>query len=154
MPQFSDDRTLADLGDRICAAVAASPEFVADVIRVACRRFPLMGRSGKSAHVKQLIESEAWTDAALALVDLELPQWQLRRLVYDEGEWHCALSRERELPDWLDQSVESRHADLALAILGAFVDARRIATTASRTSVPLVNNVNALYESVCCDNFD
>ena len=38
----------------------------------------------------------AWTDAALALIDLELPQWQFRRIAYDEGEWSCALSRERE----------------------------------------------------------
>jgi hypothetical protein len=25
-------------------------------------------------------------DAALALIDLELPMWQVRRLAYDEGE--------------------------------------------------------------------
>jgi len=41
----------------------------------------------------------------LALIDLELPPWQVRRIAYDEGEWHCALSRQRELPDWLDQSI-------------------------------------------------
>ena len=28
-------------------------------------------------------------------------QWQVRRIVYDAGEWHCALSRQRELPDWV-----------------------------------------------------
>ena len=64
----------------------------------------------------------AWTDAALALIELELPQWRVRRLAYDDGEWYCSLSRGRELPDWLDQPVEGRHADLALAILSAFVE--------------------------------
>ena len=57
---------------------------------------------------------QAWTDAALALIDLELPMWQLRRIAYHDGEWYCVLSRECELPDWLDRSIEARHADLAL----------------------------------------
>jgi hypothetical protein len=101
-----------------------------------------------------LIETGAWTDVALALIDLELPQWQIRRLVYDEGEWHCALSRQRELPEWLDQSIEAHHADLSLAILSAFVDAQRISAPSRRTSVPAVpHEANALYEPVLSDNF-
>jgi hypothetical protein len=104
--------------------------------------------------IEQLIASKAWTDAAMALIDLELPLWQVRRIAYDGGEWYCALSRERELPDWLDRSIEAHHADLALAILGAFVDAQRIASPRSRTSVPAVpRDANPLYEPVCCDNF-
>ena len=113
-------------------------EFMSEIIGATCRRFPSIGQSDKTARLERLIQSQAWTDAALALIDLELPQWQVRRLAYDEGEWHCALSRQRELPDWLDQSIETRHADLALAILGAFVEARRISAPASRTSVPPV----------------
>ena len=113
-----------------------------------------MGQSGKTARIERLISSEAWTDAALALIDLELPLWQVRRIAYDEGEWYCALSRERELPDWLDRSIEARHPDLALAILGAFVEAGCISAPASRPSVPAVSRVvNPLYEPVCCDNF-
>jgi hypothetical protein len=90
----------------------------------------------------------------VALIDLELPQWQVRRLAYDQGVWYCALSRQRELPDWLDQSIEAHHADLALAILGAFVEAQRVTAASSRTSVPAVSrDVNPLYEPVLCDNF-
>ena len=101
-----------------------------------------------------MIGSGAWTDAALALIDLELSLWQVRRIAYDEGEWYCALSRERELPDWLDRSIESHHADLALAILSAFIDAQRIASPRSSTSVPAVpREANPLYEPACCDNF-
>jgi len=91
-------------------------------------------------------------DAALALIELELPQWQVRRIAYDEGEWYCALSRQRELPEWLDQSIETQHADLPLAILSAFVEAQRVPAPSSRTSVPPVPS-NALYVALCCDNF-
>ena len=83
-----------------------------------------------------------------------MPLWQVRRIAYDEGEWYCALSRERELPDWLDRSIEARHTDLALAILSAFVEAEHITAPATRPSVPTVSrDVNPLYEPVCCDNF-
>lgn len=142
------------LGDRLRNAPEANATLMAETIDTACRRFPSSGQSERTARIEQLIRSEAWTDAALALIDLELPLWQVRRLAYDEGEWYCALSRERELPDWLDRSVEARHADLALAILSAFVDAQRIASSISITSVPAVpRDANPLYEPVCCDNF-
>ena len=144
----------ADLSDRLREACAVTAEFMSDIIRAACRRFPSTGQTAKTAHIERLIQSHAWTDAALALIDLELPQWQLRRLAYDEGEWYCALSRERELPDWLDQSIEARHADLALAILSAFVEAQRVSPPATRTSVPAVTrDANLRYVPVCSDNF-
>jgi hypothetical protein len=144
----------AELGDRLHNAYAVTAEFLSDIIGQTCRRFRSTGQSRKTARIERLIQSGAWTDAALALIDLELPQWQLRRLVYDEGEWHCALSRERELPDWLDQSAEGRHADLALAILSAFVEAQRSSAPMDRSSVPMVpQKADALYEPVLSDNF-
>jgi hypothetical protein len=144
----------AELSDRLRDAPAATAEFVSGIISKTCRRFPSLGQSGKTARVERLIQSGAWTEAALALIDLELPQWQIRRIAYDQGEWHCALSRERELPDWLDQSAEAHHADLALAILSAFVEVQRISVPASRTSVPAVTrDASPLYEPVCSDNF-
>ena len=144
----------AELGDRLHDACCVTAEFLSDIINATCRRFPSMDRSFKNARIERLIESQAWTDAALALIDLELPQWQLRRLAYDDGEWYCALSRQRELPDWLDQAIEAHHADLALAILSAFVEAQRISSTPSRTSVPPVpQQANPLYEPVYSDNF-
>ena len=147
------EHTSADLGDRLRDAYAVTAEFMADIIDQTCRRFPSVGQSGKTAHVERLIRSGAWTDVALALIDLELPQWQVRRLVYDEGEWHCALSRARELPDWLDQSIETHHADLALAILSAFVEAQRVAAPETRTSVPAVRrDAGSLYAPVFVDN--
>ena len=144
----------ADLGDRLREACAVTAEFMSDIIRQTCRRFPSLGQNAKSARVERLIQSGAWTDAALSLIDLELPQWKVRRLAYDDGEWHCALSRQRELPDWLDQPIETHHADLALAILSAFVEAQRVGAPPTRTSVPTVpQDTNPLYEPAYSDNF-
>src|SRR6202140_4696912 len=136
MPLLSEHRDPAELNDRLRDAHAVTADLMLEIIGETCRRFPSMGQTEKTARIERLMGSGAWTDAALALIDLELPLWQVRRIAYDEGEWYCALSRERELPDWLDRSVESHHEDLALAILGAFVDAQRFTAPSRRTSVP------------------
>ncbi len=142
------------LGDNLRNAHAVTAGLMSGIAAAACRRFPSMGQPEKTARIERLIASEAWTDAALALIELELPLWQVRRIAYDEGEWYCALSRERELPDWLDRSIEARHPDLALAIPSAFVEAQRVTVPSSRPSVPAVSrDVRPLYEPVCCDNF-
>jgi hypothetical protein len=135
------------LSDRLHDAPAVTADLVSEVIGKPSRRLP--------PRIERLIECGAWTDAARALLELELPQWQLRRLAYDEGEWHCALSRQRELPEWLDdRSVESQHADLSLAILSAFVDAQCKSAPSNRTSVPAAPRAaTPLYEPACCDNF-
>ena len=144
----------ADLRGRLRDAPALTTGLMSEVIEKTCRRFSTAGQIKQAARIERLIQSAAWTDTALALIELELPQWQVRRLAYDDGEWYCALSRQRELPDWLDQAIETRHADLALAILSAFVEAQRISSTPSRTSVPPVpQQANPLYEPVCSDNF-
>lgn len=142
------------LADRIHDACGVTADFLSDFIRATCRRSPSAAGSTKAARIERLIKSQAWTDAALSLIELELPQWQVRRLTYDGGEWHCALSRQRELPDWMDQPIETRHADLALAILSAFVEARRIGTSSQRTGAPgALRCVDAVYEPLCSENF-
>jgi hypothetical protein len=154
MLALSEHHDPGELNDRLRDAPAATAALISEIISETCRRFPSMGQTEKTARIERLIGSGAWTDAALALIDLELPQWQVRRIAYDEGEWHCALSRQRELPEWLDQSVETRHVDLALAILSAFVDVQRVTAPSSRTSVPTVpREASALYEPVLTDNF-
>jgi hypothetical protein len=148
--KFSD---LGELNGRLRDAAAVDAALVNAVLSAACRRYPSLGQTEKTARLDQLVRSGAWTDAALALIGLELPFWQVRRLAYDDGEWYCALSRERELPDWLDQSIEARHADLALAILSAFLEAQRISALQSRTSVPDVRHTTRdFYETLPIDN--
>ncbi|HVQ67590.1 MAG TPA: hypothetical protein VMT08_08815 [Bradyrhizobium sp.] len=146
--------TPAELSDRLRDSHAMTSELMSDIIRAACRRFPSAGQTAKTARIERLIQSGAWTDAALALIELELPQWQIRRVAYDQGEWYCALSRQRELPDWLDQSIEARHADLSLAILTAFSEVQRVSVPSTRTSVPAVTrDANSFYAPVYSDNF-
>src|SRR5882762_2959873 len=151
MQQALEHHELGELNDRLRDAPEANAPLFQEVIDTACRRFPSLGQSAKTARIEQLLQSAAWIDAALALIDLELPLWQIRRIAYDEGEWHCALSRQRELPEWLDQSVEAHHSNLALAILSAFAEVQRVAAPSSRTSVPTVPR--ELYEPLLTDNF-
>jgi hypothetical protein len=106
----------------------------------------------------ELIESGAWTDAALALVELELPQWKLRRMLYEDGEWHCTLSKRPQLPIGFDEVAEGSHEILALAILIALLQARRDAAVStpavSTTGVTAVPQVGAVAGyAMCCDNF-
>jgi hypothetical protein len=154
MLAVAKNRDLREFDDRLRDAPEVTVELMSEILAETRRRSPSVGQGGKVARVERLIQSGAWTDAALALIELELPLWQVRRIAYDEGEWYCALSRDRELPDWLDQSVEAHHADLPLAILSAFVGARLAATPSNRSSVPFVpREPNPLYEPVMTDNF-
>jgi hypothetical protein len=144
------------LPDARVATTALLQEFIGQV----SSRFSSPGQRTKSARIERLIQAGAWIDAALALIDLELPSWRVQRIAYDGGEWHCALSREPELPDWLDQSVEARHADPALAMLSAlleaqsFLEAQSLATRSSRSSVPAVPcRAGSPTMTMCCDNF-
>ncbi len=142
------------IDDRLRHAHHVTAQLISSVIGAVCRRFPSAGQRERTARIERLIAAEAWTDAAFALIELELPQWQVRRLAYDQGEWHCALSRERELPEWLDQSVEARHPDLPLATLSAFVEAQRASAPSIRPSVPIVRReASAVCEALCPDHF-
>jgi hypothetical protein len=153
MLALSKRHDLREIDDQLRDASEVTAGLMSEILAGTRGHSPSLERSGKTARLERLIRSEAWTDAALALIDLELPQWQVRRITYDQGEWHCALSRQRELPEWLDQSIETHHTDLPLAILNAFADAR-LATPANQTSVPFVpREANPLSEPLLTDNF-
>ena len=141
------------LQEHLRGARTLTSKLMADVMARACLRLQAQRPDGK-ARILCLIESGAFADATLALLELELPQWKLRRLVHEDGEWHCALSRQLALPAELDDMAEGRHEDLSLAILDAFVEARRRRFAASRLqprSVPRVGPARG--HVVCCDNF-
>ena len=102
----------------------------------------------------RLIRSSAWTDAALALVELELPRWRLRRLVHDGGEWRRAFSHQRTLPTDLDEIAEASHEIMSLAILIAFIAALRQTAAESEPWSQAAPPVAAADDyRVCCDNF-
>jgi hypothetical protein len=99
------------------------------------------------------VEAGATIDAAITLIELELPGWKLRRLLYEDGLWHCSLSKQVGLPIGLDETADASHETLPLAILCAFIEARcvaRMSMTQSR-SVPQVRPMQEIL--VCCDNF-
>ena len=131
-------------------APALTPDLISHVIVDACTRLP----AAKATRIDQLIEAGAWDDAALALIELELPAWKLRRLVYEDGEWLCSLSTQPNLPAALDDTADASHEVLPLAILSAFVEARRRISAMCETSlqtVPLVWRTPGY--AICCDNF-
>jgi hypothetical protein len=146
--------SLNEVDARLGNARELTANLLSEVVGSACTRFAMLRNTERAARAEQLIQSRAWTDAALELLAVELPQWQLRRIAYDAGEWYCALSRERELPEWLAPSIEARHTDLAIAILRALVGAREAGAASSRSSVPLTSPAaGGGYVAMCCDNF-
>ena len=139
---------------KLHAAAEPTPELMAEVLDVSRRRFLVPGPRATAAHLEHCIDTRAWTDAALALLELELPFWQIRRIAYDGGEWYCAISRERELPDWLGQSLEARHPNLALVILSVYLEAQAAAASSGGASLPEApGRPDSDFIALCCDNF-
>ena len=140
------------IGDRIRSAPTLTPALVGDIVAQACTRLPTMKKAGKSPGLERLIEAEAWCDVALAVLKIELPSWTIRRLIYDDGEWFCSLTQTPNLPLALDNTADAHHQSLPLAILDAFIEARK--RTLPPTAVPVVPTTRA--NSACtmsCDNF-
>jgi hypothetical protein len=145
---------LATLARQVSAAEEANSQLIFAIVAGTARRLSPIGGSASAARLNRLIEAGAFTQAALALVELELPHWKPRRITYDEGEWHCAISRQRDLPEWLDQAVEARHPDLSLAIASAYIETVRQIEASGEPNRPSVPQTRAEhYEPMCCDNF-
>ena len=147
----SFDLDLLDRELHLASAITA-PLFRKVTESAACTRLSSLRQSGKPITLDRMIEAGALTDAAVTLIGFELPNWSVRRLVCEDGEWLCSLSRQPNLPIFLDEPAEGSHAVLALAVLRAFVAARcRSAATQQVTaSVPRVRPRPAFV--FCCDN--
>lgn len=136
-------------------AQAVTPALMADVLKLVGERYSAPPYLAQAKRIDTLIEAEAWIDAALALLDLELPQWKLRRIAYDDSEWRCCLGKQWPLPEWLDDTVEVRHPVLSLAILDALFEARLFAQTSAAAISRSVPSIQSPRDTayVCCDNF-
>jgi len=145
-------RNLDRLETSLRGAQAITAKLMSDVMTKACVRFAAHNRAAQ-ARVNQLVDAGAWTDVSLTLLALELPQWKVRRLVQEDGEWLCTLSKQPQLPLGLDEVAEATHEVLPLAILSALLQARCVTSpdAASSTAVPVVRP-SAGY-AVSCDNF-
>src|SRR5262245_22689788 len=154
MPFHShDEQRLRELQEQIHRARRVTPGLIRDVIAQACPRLQIQPPAAR-ARLARLIDSDAFADATLAVLGLELSQWKLRRLIYEDGEWHCSLSKHIGLPAHLDELAEATHESLPLAILSAFVEARRNSLSAAESrphAVPLLRPTEGY--AICCDNF-
>jgi hypothetical protein len=144
---------LERLSERLRLAGAMTADLFADVTAI-CARLALLAKAGKAGCLDRLIEADAWTDAALALIALEMPNWKLRRLEYEDGEWVCALSAQPNMPSAVDDTADARHEVLSLAILSAFLDARRKKGALRGNALLTAPRFRPVSEhAMCCDNF-
>lgn len=154
---MSPERTIEHNLDHVARvlrlAPAATARLFTHVVTLTCTRIPLLAKAGKTAQMQHLIEAGAHVDAVLTLIAFELPQWRLRRLIHDDCRWHCALSRQRNLPIEFDQTAEGSHEDAAIAILMAFVEALRMVRAAGEVTVHTVPDTPVADYALCCDNF-
>lgn len=142
---------LSSIADQVRSADRASTNLVSAIISEISNG-DANGSGQVSLHIQKLIAAGAWTDAAFALIASELPRWKLRRLAYDDGEWHCVLSPQRELLEWLDDGIEARHENLSLALFKALVEAALQQPVETPTpTVPRVRTTR--LDQICCDNF-
>lgn len=149
----SADR-LSLLADQLRLAQIVTPALISQVIADACVRLAALGHTENAARLNRLIEAGAWTEAAFALIELELPQWTLRHLVHDGGEWLCSLSRQPNLPVEIDDTADARHEVLPLALLSALLEVKRQAADARGPIPSMVPQIRPPTGSiVCCDNF-
>jgi hypothetical protein len=144
--------SLAALDNTLRNAQEPSFDLFCKIINSACTRVQALGKA--LTRIVRLAEIGAWTEATFALIALELPLWTVRRLVYENGEWLCSLSRQPNLPMMLDDCTEASHEVLPLAMLCAFVEACRTRHIA-RDFVSAVPQVGQppLNHIISCENY-
>ncbi len=121
------------LAQRIHLAAAPDRDLLRAIMTIGCVRLRTLKAATGARRLESLLDAGAWTEAAIALVELELPAWSMRRLVQDDGMWFCALSRSPSIPAEFDEMIETSHESMPLAILAALIEARR-ATDIARAS--------------------
>lgn len=142
------------IADHVRSADQASTDLVSTIASEISQR-GANGSAPISMHIEKLIAAGAWTDAALALIASELPQWKLRRLTYEDGEWHCVLSPQREFPEWLDDGIEAHHENLSLALFSGLIEvARQRPAASAENTTPTGPRLRIRHiDAICCDNF-
>jgi hypothetical protein len=144
--------SLAALDNALRNAQEPSLDLFSKIINSACTRVQALGQA--LTHSVRLAEIGAWTEATFALIALEMPLWSVRRLVYEDCEWLCSLSRQPNLPITFDDCAEASHEVLPLAMLCAFVEAcrRRHMARDFVSALPQVAAPSADH-IICCENY-
>ncbi len=141
------------LDDDLRLAPAPARELFRKIIEQVDTHFSSVRRSEKAAGLDDLIDAGAWVDAAFALIETATPKWKPRRLIYEDGEWHCSLSRQPHVPMVLDDTVEASHEVLPLAILRALIEVHRRSPASWATTSPIPQIQAMPEQTICCDNF-
>ena len=98
----------------------------------------------RAARLRGWLESGAFLQIALALVEWVLPDWSVRRLGQENHVWWCAIAH-RTMIDWGGEEEDESHEHMTLAVLKALLtvlcnlpddDAPRMPTRPSRRAVP------------------
>jgi hypothetical protein len=146
--------SLETLDSALHHAQQPTVDLFAKVIGGACTRVPLLAKAEAFDRLMHLAKLDAWTEAAFLLIALELPLWRVRRLAYENGEWLCSLSHQPTLPIALDDCVEATHEVLPIAMLCAFVEARRRRNAVHETvsTVPQIQQPWPEF-AMCCENY-
>jgi hypothetical protein len=129
-------------------------DLFAEVMGGACTRAPRYAKGEKTFdRLMHLTKIGAWTEAAFALISLELPLWRVRRLAFENGEWLCSLSHQLNLPMTFDDCAEATHPVLPMAMLCAFVEACR-RRPAMQEAVSTVPHIQPWPEQIIsCENY-
>ena len=146
MHKGSEAVEAADLSDLSPAAAS-----IFAVIAGGSKAYPPIGSLRRHERLERVAKAGAWTDAALALVELELPRWHVRRLEQDGDGWYCTLSRYPRTPREFDDAVDGQGLSLPLAILDALLEGHR-RLLSEKNPQPPANPEPTHTEVVWCEN--
>jgi len=119
--EHQDEHGLAALMAEIEAAPVATAALAERVLHQACPRLDSCAAHG--AVIREMIHAEAWVDLGLWLIAWELPDWGVHSLSCDESCWNCSIGRRGLVINWADVA-DYQHESVALAVIGAFVQAQ------------------------------
>ena len=80
--------TERDLDERLDEALRQAPALSVELfhgVTGRCTRLSSLRLSGKAVVLDRMTKAGAWTDAAITLIAFELPNWNVRRLVCEDG---------------------------------------------------------------------
>ena len=82
--------------EELDAALQSAPALSSGLFRKVlqgCTRLESLRQVGRVAALEELAKAGAWTDATLRLLELELPNWVVWRLIREGDDWLCTPTK-------------------------------------------------------------
>jgi hypothetical protein len=121
---------------QIDQASAVTPALIRAIMEATCGP-ATEDKTGRTTAIWRLARAEAYVDAALSLIGTVLPDWSVRRICYEDGQWWCAMNPRRPVY-WDADEVDEAHPVLALAVFKAFVTALHRVRSARQPREPQI----------------